>query len=464
DLVVVDVTVNPVDDAPVVVAPVPPISATDASTVTIDLSPFVTDVDSALTWGATGALPGITIDPVSGLLMVPLPSDASQTGPHFITVTADDGVNPPVVLTQEILVSNVPPVSLMSPSLTVSDGDPVSLSAATLFNDADGDALVYSSPDLPAWLTLDPVTGAIAGTVPLGFEAGTSLVITLIVDDQQGGTATTTVTFNPFALSSFVEEKQVFDDPDTTAVQTDELVNPVAPIVLDTVNEIQNLNGTVALDGNEGVILDAVDAIDALPSMINAKPDDPEVLRAVEAIEALRKVHQEIAIENGSVFDTWDVEGLTGFSLRFGYGDSLASPLDSNVIYEPGAGILGQLIIETYVRERILFIDVNNSFDPKTQGVVNSYSVRMFDGSEVPDWIRIVRDGFIVVERPANLLDLELTITAHMQDGSEISRSVQIDGPTGEIQPLETSDPNNPTGSDAPRMFDKQLRNMAKDR
>ncbi|MEM1040691.1 MAG: Ig-like domain-containing protein, partial [Pseudomonadota bacterium] len=460
--VVVDVTVNPVDDAPVATVPVPFVTATDASTVTIDMSPFVTDVDSTLTWGATGLLPGIMIDPVTGVLTVDLPSDASQTGPHVITVTADDGINPPLVLTQEIIATNVPPVSLIAPSLTLSDGDPVNLSGAALFSDADGDTLVFTSPDLPIWLTLDPVTGVVTGTVPVGFEAGTIIVVTLVADDQQGGTATTTITLNPFAPSSFIENTGLpVDETDTDVAPPQATETPVVPFVVDAVNEIQDLNGTVALDGSEGVVLDAVDAIDALPSMIKADPADPEVQRAVEAIEALRKVHQEIAIENGSAFDTWDVEGLTGFSLRFGYGDSLDMPLDGEVIYEPGAGILGQLIIETYVRNRILFIDVNNSFDPNVQGIVSNYSVRMADGSEVPDWVRVVRDGFIVAERPANLLDLELTITAHMQDGSEISRSVRIDGPSGEIQPLTggigPSDPATPSG------FDQQLRKMAKD-
>lgn len=220
------------------------------------------------------------------------------------------------------------------------------------------------------------------------------------------------------------------------------------------------------------MVLDAVDAIDALPSLINANPNDPEVLRAVEAIEALRQVHREIAFDQGSAFETWDVEGLTGFSLRFGYGDSeTGNSGDSDrvggVVYEDGAGILGQLIIETYVRERILFIDVNNSFDPARQGIVERYSVAMVDGSEVPDWVRIVRDGFIVAERPASLLDLELVIKAHMQDGSEISRAVRIDGPTGEIQPLDDGFDGPNGGPDdgpdeGPLAFDAQLRKLAK--
>ncbi|MEL6968170.1 MAG: Ig-like domain-containing protein [Pseudomonadota bacterium] len=471
--VVVDVTVNPVDDAPVQTAPLPTVSGTDGSTVVVDMSVYVSDVDSSLTWTATGPLPGITIDPATGVLTVALPPDASQTGPHLITITASDSVNPPLVLTQEIVATNIPPVSLMAPSLNVRDGDPVAISAVPLFNDADGDALSYTSADLPAFLSIDPATGAITGTVPAGFDAGAVLTFTITADDGQGGVASTTVTLNPFVPSDITEDQRSpRNDADTRTLTDVRTVEPEVPFVVDAISEIDDLNSTRALDGDDGVVLDAVDAIDALPSLINANPNDPEVLRAVEAIEALRQVHREIAFDQGSAFETWDVEGLTGFSLRFGYGDSeTGNSGDSDrvggVVYEDGAGILGQLIIETYVRERILFIDVNNSFDPARQGIVERYSVAMVDGSEVPDWVRIVRDGFIVAERPASLLDLELVIKAHMQDGSEISRAVRIDGPTGEIQPLDDGFDGPNGGPDdgpdeGPLAFDGQLRKLAK--
>ena len=152
--------------------------------------------------------------------------------------------------------------------------------------------------------------------------------------------------------------------------------------------------------------------------------------------------------------DDWNVEGLTGFSLRFG-GDNGIGDSDGGQ-----DSLIGQLIIETYVRERILFIDVNNTFDPTRDGTVVRYHVEQADGTPAPDWIRIVRDGFIVAERPVNLFDLRLKISAEMSDGTRISRSVQIDGPTGEIQPLADGEEsrllNGPSAEN--RTFGDQLR------
>ena len=185
-----------------------------------------------------------------------------------------------------------------------------------------------------------------------------------------------------------------------------------------------------------------------MSSSDSSSPVDPAVLEAVHAIDALRQVHREGVTGSGSVYDDWDIEGLTGFSLKFGYGEGLGDGLASD-------DSSGQLVIETYVRERILFIDISNTFDPATQGTVKAYKVEMADGSAVPDWIRIVRDGFVVAERPANLWDLELRISAEMSDGSVVSRGVSIDGPTGEIQPIILAEPSSPP------LFQDQLRSLA---
>ena len=62
--------------------------------------------------------------------------------------------------------------------------------------------------------------------------------------------------------------------------------------------------------------------------------------------------------------------------------------------------------------------------------------------------------GFIVAERPANLWDLSLKISAVMDDGSLVSRGVVIDGPTGEIQPLDLE------GQEDGKRFEDKLRLM----
>ena len=43
-----------------------------------------------------------------------------------------------------------------------------------------------------------------------------------------------------------------------------------------------------------------------------------------------------------------------------------------------------------------------------------------------------------MAERPADLWDLQLKLSAEMESGDFISRSVRIHGPSGEIQPIDS--------------------------
>ena len=446
--VVVDITVTPLDDPTIAISPAIAASGTDGEPLLIDISTNFTDVDSTPVYNATGLPPWLSIDPVTGIVSGTAPTDASVGGPYTVTVTATDGVNPPAVATLTIDIANPSPAGTPLTRIT-DDGEFLGIPAGSLFTDPDGDVLTFSSPNLPPWAMLDPVTGVIAGTVPSGFSDGGPTVITIVADDGQGGTATATVTLLPVPVNEdLVENPTPFEDTAEVPVESDPFQTPVNPIVADAVNEIDSLGGTGSVDGVSGIVHDATNEILDLQSTENAGPVDPVVLKAVRAIDDLRRLHIENLDRNplngsNTLFETWDVEGLTGFSQRFGYDDALDDT--------DGNGVTGQLIIETYVRERILFIDVNNTFDPNIHGRVVGYRVEMIDGSDVPDWLRIVRDGFFVAERPADLPDLKLKISAVMANGQEFSRGVHIDGPTGEIQSIALRENN--AGNDEPTII-----------
>ena len=364
-----------------------------------------------------------------------------------------DGVNPPIVSTFDINVTNPAPLGVNT-SQTVPEETVVTIHVSDLITDSDGDVLTYSSPDLPVWLTLDPVTGVLTGTAPEGSSEGGPVVITILADDGEGGTVTISVTVTPFVADNTIQDTNLFpDEREEPKTEIDDRVDPIVPFIVDAVNEIDDLNGTDAVDEEHGIIVDAVDNINALNGTGTVEGEDPAVLEAVRAIDALRQVHKENGALASSIYEDWDVEGLTGFSLKFGYAEGYGDGLtdDSSV---------GELIIETYVRQRILFIDVNNTFDPSTHGTVLRYDVTMMDGSPVPDWVRIVRDGFIVAERPVAEFALELKISAVMSDGEVVSRGVRIDGPTGEINALELKEVEQGAASG----FADQLRNIANNR
>ena len=65
----------------------------------------------------------------------------------------------------------------------------------------------------------------------------------------------------------------------------------------------------------------------------------------------------------------------------------------------------------------------------------------MADGRPVPEWISVDPQGLILVERPADIEEHNLRITALLDDGSSITRAVEIQAISGEIQPGEAEDP-----------------------
>lgn len=79
--------------------------------------------------------------------------------------------------------------------------------AIPTFDDPDGDVLVYSAKladgaDLPAWLHIDPDSGALSGTAGNADAGSNAIVVT--AEDGQGGSAEAsfmlTVTFNLYQI------------------------------------------------------------------------------------------------------------------------------------------------------------------------------------------------------------------------------------------------------------------------
>jgi hypothetical protein len=67
-VVVVDITVTPVDDAPVQTMSLMDVDLEDGDVVEIDLATSFDDVDSSLTYDVVGLPAGMTFDPATGLV------------------------------------------------------------------------------------------------------------------------------------------------------------------------------------------------------------------------------------------------------------------------------------------------------------------------------------------------------------------------------------------------------------
>ncbi len=93
-----------------------------------------------------------------------------------ITVS-DDGVNDP------------PAVTMPTGDQTFSQGDTVNLAAGMAFSDPEGDALTFSATGLPTGLTIDPMTGAITGTLTNDDAVnGPTYNVTVTADDDVADT------------------------------------------------------------------------------------------------------------------------------------------------------------------------------------------------------------------------------------------------------------------------------------
>jgi large repetitive protein len=189
----ITVTVNPVNDAPVA-TPIPPVNTSDSATVSIPVATSFSDVDgNSLSFSAAGLPPGLTIDPVSGVISGTITPNASQTsgGVYTATITVSDGNGGAVQQTITFNISNPPPVAGNDSASTAED-TPVTISPLANDNDPDGDPLTITSAAALNGTVVINANGTVTYTPNPGFNG--SDTITYTISDGNGGTSTATIT------------------------------------------------------------------------------------------------------------------------------------------------------------------------------------------------------------------------------------------------------------------------------
>ncbi|KHN92636.1 ig family protein [Pectobacterium actinidiae] len=185
-------TVNNVNDAPVVATPIPAQSvAQDGSFSFIVPAGTFTDPDGdTLTLSATladgSALPGwLSFNAATGTFSG-TPGNG-DVGNLSIKVTATDTTNASVSTTFGLTVTNVndaPVVATPIPAQSVAQDGSLNFTVPTgTFTDPDGDTLTLSATladgsPLPAWLSFNPATGTFSGTPGNGDVGSLSIKIT----------------------------------------------------------------------------------------------------------------------------------------------------------------------------------------------------------------------------------------------------------------------------------------------
>lgn len=213
---------EPPNQAPIVANPISNQSATvGAGNTNIDLSGVFSDADGdILTFSAASSTETVATTSVSGNLLTLSPV---STGTCTITITANDGVNPPVNTTFTMTVNPAPPANT-APTVVATINEQVLTPSVTnartfdmtqLFEDEDGDPLEFTATSS----SIENVTISLNGnelTLSPGNEAG-STTVTVTANDTKGGITSYTFTVRTAPLVTdgmiTVHTKQGVRDP-----------------------------------------------------------------------------------------------------------------------------------------------------------------------------------------------------------------------------------------------------------
>jgi large repetitive protein len=187
--------------------------------------------------------------------------NANFNGTDTITYTISDGNGGTATATATVTVTpvNDAPVASPIPARSNVDSAVISLPVAGNFSDVDGNPLTYSAAGLPLGLSIDPVTGVIAGTIDRGASQvnGGVYSVTVTADDRNGGTVSTTFTWtvtNPAPVAV----NDVASTPEDFPVNINVLAN-------DSDADGDTLRVTTASAGNGTVVILPNGTIDYTP-------------------------------------------------------------------------------------------------------------------------------------------------------------------------------------------------------
>lgn len=239
------VSVAPVNDAPVAFDPG---SRTDPESAEVSFTVSATDADGdSLVFSATGLPAGILISPGTGVIFGHLASGSRGSYTPVITVTDGEGGTDTVSFGWTVTYVNRAPFVVPSASQHVTVGATLSQHVFFTATDPDDDELTISVTGLPSWLTYDPVTRTVSGTV---LQAGT-VTVTVTADDGNGGMTSATFPLltagSPRAYYITSGPLVALVDPATLLTLVVGFDNPGDPNTYYSVNVVVNARGSVDL-------------------------------------------------------------------------------------------------------------------------------------------------------------------------------------------------------------------------
>jgi VCBS repeat-containing protein len=242
------ISVAAVNDAPGS-TPIASQSSADAQVVSLNISGnfFDVDVGDTRSYSAIGLPPGLTLNPVTGVIAGTLDRSASLGSPYSVTVTATDAGGLSTSRSFTWTISNPAPVARDDVLATTENA---SISGSILASngngadsDPDGDPLAVSAVNGVAGAVGSAVAGSNGGSFTIAANGSYSFVpgtafddlaagqtrttsVTYTISDGQGGTSTATVTVTVTGQNDApVAVNDVFSTPEDTPVTFDPRAN-----------------------------------------------------------------------------------------------------------------------------------------------------------------------------------------------------------------------------------------------
>ena len=176
------------NQAPVVVATIPPLTLTEGKTATVNVSSYFNDPDGdALAYAAATSNAAVASVSVSGSTLT---IAAVAPGTATVTVTARDpgGLEAAQRTSVAVQQGNQAPVAVGTiPPLTLTEGKTATVNVSSYFNDPDGDALAYAAATSNAAVASVSVSGS---TLTIAAVAPGTATVTVTARDPGGLTVT----------------------------------------------------------------------------------------------------------------------------------------------------------------------------------------------------------------------------------------------------------------------------------
>lgn len=194
-------------------------------------------------------------------------------------------------------------------------------------------------------------------------------------------------------------------------------------IVVDAANAERGLGGISSID-SELAVSSAVNNLDSLNSVDGngVEHNADEVRRIIDGTD-----NRFSSLDSAS-----QIASAEGFSARADVSgtESVLNGDDT-----------GQFVVNTYIRDRVLFVEAYDTIDASSgESNISEFIATLADGRPLPEWISFTKDGVFMIDRPADVEAVTLKITGLRDGADDITRVLEIDTPTGEIREHQSSD------------------------